>query len=301
MDVKTCVSLFVVWLYRLRVPLFTTPGICHVTVFLTYVCGCLSVWFVVVVTAENFVRLVKPGLVFKYCRVDKAKRIVAAITVASALIYNFSLWTTGVMKGPDGTLHCTSYEEYGDIVMAVTIIDTALTLILPSIIMFFLIVTVVVKSMEAFERKQRLRGSAVSNGQRKRLTPEGKMTTFLFAISVIFLILNLPTHAIRLKMLIRVYVQKQAPSYADHILQRVFEILLYFNFSTNCIIYLTCGERFRQVFTSMYLSRFYQKDKITNENCTEGTNILMSRKLEREDDSACLTCLNELNDTESNS
>lgn len=294
-DIGFLLSLFIVWLFRLKVPLFTTPGVCQVTVFLTYVCGCLSVWFVVGITVENFIRFTQPRLVRRYCNVVMAKRMVAGVTATSALLYNFSLWTTGVKVGPDGTKHCTSLAHFQNIVMATTVIDTALTLILPSILMFFLIVSIVVKSIEAFERKKRLM-AASQRGQKKRLTPEGKMTTFLFVISIIFLALNLPTHAIRLKLLIQVYVQHQHPSYADVILQRVFEILLYFNFSTNCLIYLLFGERFRAVFISMYLSRCWsQKYKKTREasattELSDATPIMMKPRTGDNDDSGCLNC-----------
>ncbi|KAL8605646.1 hypothetical protein ACOMHN_066968 [Nucella lapillus] len=262
-DIGFLVSLFVVWLYRLRVPLFTTPGVCQITVFLTYVCGCLSVWFVVFITAENFVRLTQPQLVQKYCNVPMAKKIVAGAVITTAIFYNFSIWTTGVTRHPMGSQQCASLNHFEQIVMALTVIDTTLTLILPSILMIFLLVAIVFKSMESFERKKRLRSSSLQSSgpkQKKRDTPEGKMTAFLFALSIIFLFLNLPTHTIRLKLLIQIYIQREYPSYADIILQRVFEILLYFNFSTNCLIYLTFGERFRDVFVEMYLGRCCSKD-----------------------------------------
>lgn len=298
-DIGFLLSLFVVWLFRLKVPLFTTPGVCQVTVFLTYVCGCLSVWFVVGITIENFIRFTQPRLVHQYCNVTVAKRTVAAVTATSALCYNFSLWTTGVMVGPDGTKHCASMLHFQSIVMATTVIDTALTLILPSILMIFLIVSIVVKSIESFERKKRLRAASSRSGQKNnRLTPEGKMTTFLFVISIIFLALNLPTHTIRLKLLIQVYVQRQHPSYADIILQRVFEILLYFNFSTNCLIYLLFGERFRAVFVSMYLGRCwaqrYKKTAAREASCTtelsDATPIMMKQRTGESDEPGCLTC-----------
>ncbi|XP_070172851.1 N-arachidonyl glycine receptor-like [Littorina saxatilis] len=307
-DIGFLVSLFVVWLYRLRVPLFTTPGVCQVTVFLTYVCGCMSVWFVVSITAENFIRFTQPRLVQRYCNVVMAKRVVLGITVTTCLFYNFPLWTTGVMEDTNGR-HCTALQQFQTIVMATTFIDTALTLIVPTIIMFFLIMAIVFKSMESFERKKRLRStssssSTVSQGrkQKKRLTPEGKMTTFLFVISIIFLALNLPIHSIRLKMLIQVYVLgKGPPSYSDFILQRVFEILLYFNFSTNCLIYLLCGERFRAVFISKYLHRCFSPNSRRckgkgGSGCTErsdGSPIMLTQRttMVENEESVCVTCI----------
>ncbi|XP_076435306.1 uncharacterized protein LOC143275215 [Babylonia areolata] len=281
-DIGFLVSLFVVWLYRLRVPLFTTPGVCQLTVFLTYVCGCLSVWFVVFITAENFLRLTQPRLVQKYCTVPMAKRIVAGSVLASCLFYNFSIWTTGVTDGPAGTRQCTSLSHFQDVVMALTVIDTTLTLIVPSILIFFLLVAIVFKSMESFERKKRLRSSSLQAAgpkQKKRHTPEGKMTTFLFALSIIFLSLNLPTHTIRLKLLIQMYIQRVFPSYADIILQRVFEILLYFNFSTNCLIHLLFGERFRQVFKELFLARCCPKKAPggSQGDGEEGSMVMASR------------------------
>ncbi|XP_076454420.1 uncharacterized protein LOC143289306 [Babylonia areolata] len=287
-DIGFLVSLFVIWLHRLGVMLFATPGVCQVTVFLTYVCGCLSVWFVVCITVENFIRFTKPRLISKYCTVGVAKRMVGGALLVTALLYNCSLWTSGVEVGPDGSRHCNSLTRFADIVMATTIIDTALTLIVPSILMFFVILAIIFKSMESFERKKRLaRGtsSCRRERQKKRLTPEGKMTTFLFALSVIFLLLNLPTHVIRLKMLIHVYVQQRMLSYSDVTLQRFSELLLYLNFSTNCLIYLLFGERFRAEFKGLYLRRCFPP--------STGMGQRFASYSADVDESVCLTCITE--------
>lgn len=276
-DIGFLLSLSVMWLYQLRVPLLTTTGVCQVTVYLTYVCGCLSVWFVVLITLENFVRFTRPRMVPRHCTVFRARRLIPAMTIFAAILYNFSLWTTGVVVAPDGTLHCTSLLEFENIVTVLTLIDTALTLVLPSLIMIFLILAIVVKVVESFKRKKRLRSVVQRAHTRRRLTPEGKMTTFLFAISVIFLLLNTPTHAIRLKMMIELYLQGTAPSYNDWILQRFFEVLFYLNFSTNCLVYMVFGENFRHVFLARYLDRCLHKGNIHNEE-SDVSPILLHRR-----------------------
>ncbi|KAL8598872.1 hypothetical protein ACOMHN_015451 [Nucella lapillus] len=310
-DIGFLVSLFIVWLHRLSVTFFAIPGICQVTVFLTYMCGCLSVWFVVCITVENFIRFTKPRLVQKYCTLPMAKRLVAGALFVTAVLYNFSLWTSGVVVEEDGSRNCQSLDRFKSIVMATTVIDTALTLIIPTVLMFFVILAIVFKSLESFERKKRLGVSSQRDRQKKRLTPEGKMTTFLFALSVIFLLLNLPTHVIRLKMLIKVYAQHRRLSYSDVILHRFSELLLYLNFSTNCLIYLLFGERFRKEFKVMYLRRCCRRATRRGDKGVErrgeveeegrsvteqsvGSGILLNQRFTVEvEESVCLTCITE--------
>ncbi|CAG5118569.1 unnamed protein product, partial [Candidula unifasciata] len=42
-------------------PLMNTEGICELTVFLSYICPFMSVWMVVIISVENFIRISHPA------------------------------------------------------------------------------------------------------------------------------------------------------------------------------------------------------------------------------------------------
>lgn len=258
-DIGFLLSLFVVWLYRVNVPILNTQGICQTTVFLSYVCGFLSVWFVVIITIENFIRISQPWRIPLFCSQKKAILLICLLVIFTCLLYSFPLWTTGIVK--DENLKCQSLKKFQNIALSMTYVDTCLTLILPTILMFFLVLAIMISALQAYKRKMRLRVLAQNgNGKLSASTPEGKVSRFLFAVSIIFLCLHTPSHVIRIKLVILNYFYHQVPSIHDLVFQRVFETFFYFNFSLNCLIYLLFGENFRRVFKLIYLSRCKRKN-----------------------------------------
>ena len=86
-------TLFLIWISgKLRLGLASVLGICQVILFLTYVCGCISVWLVVFVTAENYIRICHPFLVQRLCTAKFAQIIIFVLTLITLTIYNFPLW-----------------------------------------------------------------------------------------------------------------------------------------------------------------------------------------------------------------
>ncbi|XP_046329387.2 G-protein coupled receptor 183-A-like [Haliotis rufescens] len=265
-DVGFLLSLFIVWLYRLEVPAFTTQGVCQVTVFLTYVSGFLSVWFVVMITCENFIRVSLPGHVAIWCSVARAKFTILLLILLSVGIYSFSLWTTGVIHHSNGA-NCLAFEEYEKLVMAMTYVDSILTLVIPLVAMVFLNVGVAVGAINAHKRRKRLFQSISRSSSRKKRessSPEAKVSKLLFAVSMIFLLLHTPSHVIRIKMMWVQILYKSAPTLCDIILHRVFELMYYMNFSVHCVVYLIFGDNFRTVFKLLYLPICFKSTPMQN-------------------------------------
>ncbi|XP_046559483.1 G-protein coupled receptor 183-B-like [Haliotis rubra] len=264
-DIGFLLSLFIVWLNRLEVPAFTIQGVCQVTVFLIYVSGFLSVWFVVMITCENFIRVSLPGHVVVWCNVTRAKFTILVLILISIGIYSFSLWTTGVIHQSTGA-KCLAFEEYEKLVMAMTYVDSILTLAIP-LVMVFLNVGIGVGAINAHKRRKRLfQGISRSSSRKKRdsTSPEAKVTKLLFAVSMIFLLLHTPSHVIRIKMMWAQILYKSAPTLCDIILHRVFELMFYLNFSVHCAVYLIFGDNFRAVFKSLYLPNCFKSTPMQN-------------------------------------
>ncbi|XP_041353302.1 B1 bradykinin receptor-like [Gigantopelta aegis] len=260
-DMGFLLSLFVIWLYRIRVPFLLFEGVCHVTVFLTYVCGFLSVWFVVIITCENFIRISQHSKIPTFCTRKTALLVITCFVCFSLVFYSFSLWTTGVVS-MGMTSHCTSLDRFSDLLSVMTYVDTTITLLLPSFIVVFFVLAIMLSAFKAFKRRQRLGGIGQPRRRRCRYqTPEGEVTKFLFALSLIFFLLHTPSHAIRIKLIVSHYLGNIQPTLVDLILQRIFELLLSLNFSVNCLLCYIFGDNFRKVFRQMYMKCNDKKKK----------------------------------------
>lgn len=71
-DTGFLMFLFITWLGdATRVPVVHVVVVCQAVVFGSYVFGFLSVWLVVFITVENYVRICLPFSVSKFCTVQK--------------------------------------------------------------------------------------------------------------------------------------------------------------------------------------------------------------------------------------
>ncbi|ESP04888.1 hypothetical protein LOTGIDRAFT_97171, partial [Lottia gigantea] len=199
-DIGFLVSLFVVWLYRVHVPIFSLNVICQTTIFLSYICAFSSVWLVVIITFENFIRISQPQLVPVICTSRMGKIVITSCTIISLLLYNFPLWTTGIVEDAQGTF-CSTYGEFQQATVILTYIDTMLTLVLPFFLMVILVVLITIAAIQAYERKKRLFMNLI-RPIKKGKSPEAQVTKMLFAVSVVFLVLHTPIHGIRIKLMI---------------------------------------------------------------------------------------------------
>ena len=231
-------ALFLMWLYRVQVDVVNVQGVCQITVFLSYVSGFTSVWLVLAVTYENYVRIRCPCLTKVRCTRRVALTLIVAIVVFAVLFYSFAFWTTNVLgggggggggeveggrEGEDQHPLCMSLVKFKDVLMAMTFVDTVLTLVLPCLIIVPLVVASLIAIVRAYDRKNRLhdsllrnaataavagtgRGRGSADGPSFQDTLEAKVAKFLLSVSLTFLLLHTPGHLIRLKMLVSEYI-----------------------------------------------------------------------------------------------
>lgn len=75
----------------------------------------------------------------------------------------------------------------------------------------------------------------------------------LLAVSITFIALHTPSHAIRLRLLFAEFFEMKPALYLHELrLQRLFELLYYSNFATNCITYFVFGKAFRDLYKQLY-------------------------------------------------
>ncbi len=85
------------------------------------------------------------------------------------------------------------------------------------------------------------------NARRKHHNSQVKVTKMLVLVSSTFLVLNLPSHALRLYAFASSILTEQIapPTKRYMLIQRLFQYLNYTNFAINFFLYNTCGRNFR--------------------------------------------------------
>lgn len=208
-DTAFLASLFIMWLHRVRVDIVNVQGVCQLTVFISYISGFVSVWLVLAITYENYIRVCCPYLTKIRCTRRVALVTIAAIVAFAVVFYSFALWTTNVLgEGVEEPL-CMSLLKFKDVLMVMTFIDTVITLVLPCLIIVPLDAVSLVAILHAYDRKSRLHDTLLSNNSNPRRfqqSMEAKVATFLLSVSLTFLLLHTPGHLIRLKLLVSRYI-----------------------------------------------------------------------------------------------
>ncbi len=90
------------------------------------------------------------------------------------------------------------------------------------------------------------------------LSPYGRVTAMLLAVPITFLLLHTPSHGIRLRLLIGSLLHQQ-PTVQELRLQRLFELLYYFNYVINWANYFVFGKTFRKLYKRSYCPCCYSK------------------------------------------
>ena len=69
----------------------------------------------------------------------------------------------------------------------------------------------------------------------------------LLLVSTVFLLLNIPSHAVRVYVFLKSTVDPSyVPSHLLVLVQKVIQHLFYVNFATNFLLYSVCGKAFRR-------------------------------------------------------
>ena len=208
------------WLEEVKLPLFSQPVVCQLTQYVANCCSLTSAWFVVAFTVERFVAVCYPLHRPSFCTVHRAKMVIAALTIISALVNVYALVIIRPIPLEDGQVVCDiDFGTYPSVGFWLTAVDMVVSLVLP----FLLIVLLNVQIARAICRLELVRRmmyvSSAEHGT-PRANSQQKITKMLLIVSSVFLLLNLPAYAIRVWAFIAVstYTQQTrlcAPAYAQ--------------------------------------------------------------------------------------
>ena len=280
-------TLLIIWISRtFQLHLGQIRCSCQIIIFLTYVCGFMSVWLVVFVTAENYIRICRPFIVNRVCTTNVARISVGILCFITICIYGFPFWS----MNPDT---CIPYDQYHKIVQTFVYADTLLTLVVPLIFITLFMSAIVCSLVKSYNRRSRLRAPTA-----KRIkNPMAKVTKMLFAVTVTFICLNLPSHINRLRIMISSIFDTEGHhvqySTLEEAIQQITLLVYYLSLTINFGVYYIFGSKFRKVLKEMLFSSRYCfriDEKGGSNNCNE-MNSIIDKQFENKNNSVEVTYL----------
>ncbi|XP_045201927.2 C-C chemokine receptor type 1-like [Mercenaria mercenaria] len=265
-------SLFLIWTsstFNLR--LSQIKGVCQLIILMTYVCGCVSVWLCVFITTENFLLIHNPYIARRVCCNQISSVCIIILLLLAFGVYNISLWIINE--------DCSHNPSFSSLTQILVYSDTLLTLVVPTVIIFVLLSMIAYKMIKIIHVRK-LHDSAMEqltlNKQRpKKILPIAKVTKMLFVVSCMFFVLNVPSHVIRLMLLIGSFTkgERTAPA-VQATIQVPFQLIYYISFSVNVCIYALFGSNFRKILKKTFCSW----KNVTSERYTQTEAINLVRR-----------------------
>ena len=275
------VSLSIGWFSSLNMDLIHKEGFCQLFVLITYVCSFLSVWNIASFTIERYIAVIYPLHRNWLCTVYRARIIVSAEFAFALLLYSFSLWTSKILEVFRGYTVCAIRLQFIWFVEIMTYIDTVITLIIPSVVIFVLNGRIAMTVYRRDRHRYRLSSSSRSlemnyiaglnpaAAARRRNTDTGEIlrtwhasttqpssthvTKMLLVVSMVFLALHLPRHTLRFYHFIMDWKETNyILSNTALSLQKLFWFMSYLNYGINFFLYTGLRQQFRSEIKQLF-------------------------------------------------
>ena len=278
-------ALLPAWLGWIHVDIFHMEGWCQTTIYLTYVFAFLSVWIVVSFTLERFVVVFYPLRRAAICTTRRALITVGILVGVALIYYSYTLWTTFI-SDYRGLPTCMSKTEYHSALRVLSVVDTFITLVVPSILIILLnsgislkLILYYRKHTPAAHEGSTTKSNSSSSGSpphadntldqklcdisthkksafsfstaqvqlQRRRSFQNRTTRTLLLISTIFVVLNLPSHLFRIYAVCLALAGQEDPvTFTKSLIQELCLLLYYANFACNLFLYTLCSNSFRK-------------------------------------------------------
>ena len=238
-----------------------------------------SIQFCVVFCINLYFSVCLPFQRQQFCTTKRAKTVVAALALTGTVLYNWTAWTMHSENFLGRSL-CIVQQHFYDLNTRLEIVDTVITLLIPFFTISALNIRIIYAVFKIHRDRRHISSTHSMNGEANGIRHNGadatpstpsnrythigilsissshshtlntrrrhhnsqvKVTKMLVLVSSIFLVLNLPTHALRLYA----FTTLVLPSREYVAINRLFQYFNYTNFAINFFLYNTCGRNFR--------------------------------------------------------
>ncbi|XP_055627369.1 growth hormone secretagogue receptor type 1-like [Toxorhynchites rutilus septentrionalis] len=294
-------GLFVPWLNLIDIKIYTLEVYCQFFTFFSNLCSFLSVWFVVAFTVERFIAVLYPLKRQTMCTVRRAKIVISALTLIGVFISLPVIFFASPQYSPavNETI-CDMPEKYKDQMTVFNYLDTILVFVVPFTVIVvlntFTALTVwkfagvrrtmtMPRSYGGNLRESRRQHHQINTSSSNSLFLNGntpiqkvqhysrsrvansqiKVTKMLLIVSTVFVCLNLPSYAVRVKIFL-------GTEHANVmvLVQHCCQLFFMTNFGINFILYCVSGQNFRKAVFGMFRKRSMRQ---INQEQASGTQI----------------------------
>ena len=262
--------LFLSWICNFNILLYHRNVFCQLFTYINSVASFLSVWYVVCCTVERHLIVCSPLQRQILCSRRRARIVVVSLAVTGLAVYNYILWTCGLVELPQevGQLPeyiCNVKEQYYTLVVSINNVDTLVTLIVPASIIIISNVRISCSLSEFYRERDRSirrecrelnptagRSTAASRMRMSVSSPsynrlQMRVTKMLLIVSTVFLVCNSPSHAVRVYVFVMELIDNEyQPTKLLVAVQSITLVVYYAGFSTNFILYNISGKTFRR-------------------------------------------------------
>lgn len=266
--------LFCLWLSN-YVNILHRPGICQLTLYLTYVCNFINAYYTVSFTAQRLFAVVKPFRVSHVLSWYRSRCLALFIIIIACLIYSYLPFLIGIVDG-----RCYSLKHLRWINELMDIIDCIIVFLIPYI-MIITMNTVIVISLKRMKRGEHIllfQNNIQINKIREitRRNASRKMTKLLLTASTAYLIICGPYACIHTWRLL--FGQGKSPTKLMRQLEHYFHLIYHISFAMNFYIYIAFGSKFRRELKRFLIKcqrnysrcfrdeNYYEDDTSTNPN-----------------------------------
>jgi hypothetical protein len=265
--------------------LYKQSGWCQMLMYLTYVSSFLSVWYVVSFTVERWLVTCHPLHRNRLYTTKVAKIVVISLALFALVAYSYTIFTSGILQMDTARMCAPLPSFYhvvstiNNIDTLITLIIPTFIIIGCNIRITFVVCSFYKTYSEAprrcavmqkwdfshpqgsharkYRQQQEISWNSNNNVastaiSRKPVslnitrTSHMRATRMLLIVSTVFLVCNLPNHAARTYSFVMTIVDGSWHQPAVFILiQKLFQILNYINFSVNFFLYSLSGRSFR--------------------------------------------------------
>ena len=277
-DTMYLMILFCLWLSN-YINVLHRPGICQLTLYLTYVCNFINAYYTIAFTAQRLFAVINPIRVSQVLSWYRSRCLALSIIAIALLIYVYLLITVGTEDGK-----CFSRRVYRKMNRVMDIIDCVIVLLIPYIVIISMN-TIILISLHRMKQSPHAflfqnHAHLISRREITRRHASRKMTKLLLTVSTSYLIICAPYASIHTWRLFGNMLHSNTNREPTINKSEQYALFIYhISFAMNFYIYIVFGSKFRRELKRLFLKskqnfshHFHGKDFYENETQLELTD-----------------------------